>query len=557
MSSRKKGKKTKGQTLALTEFLAPGGVPTVPIKTTNWADDVDDAHESGYMSRNSKEPVVLPTAPRAARGPGVDEENIPTNPPYVAYISNLPYDVVEEDLTEFFQDLEVSNMRLPKDSTKLRGYGYVEFADRQSLIEALSLTSSMIKTRRVRIEVSNSSNDDRRGGRMNMGRDNRRDGYDDPERTSGDWRKPRDEPAGGGSDERFRGRGYEPRERREEREVDNKPGAWREGDRSVPSFGERRGYNDERSGGSAFGERRGYNEDRGQSTFGEKRGFREDNRRGFREEGGNRRGFRDEDRGDSRRGRDDDREKDRDWSREQGSGGGTWRSEQSFRPEVVTPPSEPRTRPKLNLQPRTKPIEPVAVADEPKEVTKEKESEPRPAPAAVPAANIFGAAKPVDTAAREREIEERLARESEKVKTTEEPQGENKATWAKRNGEARFEREKEKPRTAWRGDQGGENRGRQIERRQDSRGSQSGRNENRGDARADSRGPPSSRSGGSYRNEGKREPEPRRPAEKDRRSKDREDAPMPKAVDEEAPNFVFSNKYSMLPEDVDTDNMDD
>lgn len=38
----KKNKKTKGQTLALTEFL--GGVPTVPIKSTNWADDVEDEH---------------------------------------------------------------------------------------------------------------------------------------------------------------------------------------------------------------------------------------------------------------------------------------------------------------------------------------------------------------------------------------------------------------------------------------------------------------------------------------------------------------------------------
>lgn len=39
--------------------------------------------------------------------------------------------------------------------------------------------------------------------------------------------------------------------------------------------------------------------------------------------------------------------------------------------------------------------------------------EKRPAPTPVPAANIFGAARPVDTAAREREIEERLAKSAE------------------------------------------------------------------------------------------------------------------------------------------------
>lgn len=61
----------------------------------------------GYSSRSSKDPVILPTAPRAARGPGIDEENIPTSPPYVAYISNLPYDVDEADLADFFADMKV------------------------------------------------------------------------------------------------------------------------------------------------------------------------------------------------------------------------------------------------------------------------------------------------------------------------------------------------------------------------------------------------------------------------------------------------------------------
>ena len=119
--------------------------------------------------RKTQEAIVLPSAPRAARGPGIDEENIPLHPPFVAYVSNLPYDVLEEDLVEFFADMQVScsklqffcqlwaminksaiffnsqvaNMRLPKDSTKLRGYGYVDFEDRQSLIDALSMANSV------------------------------------------------------------------------------------------------------------------------------------------------------------------------------------------------------------------------------------------------------------------------------------------------------------------------------------------------------------------------------------------------------------------------------
>lgn len=60
-------------------------------------------------------------------------------------------------------------------------------------------------------------------------------------------------------------------------------------------------------------------------------------------------------------------------------------------------PAEPRERPKLVLAPRTKPIENVPV----------KES--------VPSSAIFGNAKPVDTTQREKEIEEKLAKEHTEV----------------------------------------------------------------------------------------------------------------------------------------------
>ena len=81
--------------------------------------------------------------------------------------------------------------------------------------------------------------------------------------------------------------------------------------------------------------------------------------------------------------------------------------------------SEPRTRKKLQLQPRTKPVEQIVVKEE---VAEEVASEPAaPAPTPVPAVNIFGAAKPVDTAAREREIEERLNKTYAESKAKEEP----------------------------------------------------------------------------------------------------------------------------------------
>ena len=64
--------------------------------------------------------------------------------------------------------------------------------------------------------------------------------------------------------------------------------------------------------------------------------------------------------------------------------------------------AEPKTRPRLNLQRRTLPVEETAAPTKPA-VTATKN--------APSSSSIFGGAKPVDTAARERQIEERLARE--------------------------------------------------------------------------------------------------------------------------------------------------
>ena len=70
----------------------------------------------------------------------------------------------------------------------------------------------------MRIEVSNSNSDDRRSGRMGMGRDyGRRENSDDADRNT-DWRAgPRDEPSSDGDRFRSHGSGFD-RDRREDRE---------------------------------------------------------------------------------------------------------------------------------------------------------------------------------------------------------------------------------------------------------------------------------------------------------------------------------------------------
>ncbi|EZA53098.1 hypothetical protein DMN91_003056 [Ooceraea biroi] len=534
MSSGKKGKKKKGTTVNLMSFLATQNpAQNKPLKSSSWADDVEDDHE-GYSSRSSKDPVILPTAPRAARGPGIDEENIPTNPPYVAYISNLPYDIDESNLTNHFEGLKISNMRLPKDADKIRGYGYVEFEDRQSLIDALSMSNTTIKTRRIRIEVSNSSNDDRRGGRM--GRDSRRDNYDDPERTSGDWRSgPREDLLDGDSyRNRYDRDRFDNRDRRDDRERydDNKPGGWRERD-----------SND------------------GGSTFRERGGFRDDSR----ERDWNRYGD---------RGRSKDRDGDRgsSFGPRRNYGDSDWDRDRR-QTDKDAKPAEPRQRPKLQLQPRTKPVEPVVVAEEEEESAAKEiaSTEPKsekiekspgsesnqraPALAPVPAANIFGAAKPVDTTAREREIEERLAKSYAESRSREEPDNRERkdGTWGRRNGEGRDDKEKERGRTTWRSE---EDRSARLERSAPRSQPASMRSEEHNGSKASSAsraGPPVPKG---YQK--LNEKDTRAGQERDRKDKEKDEiSRMPKAKDEQAPNFVASNKYSMLPDDADADNIDE
>lgn len=375
-SSGKKGKKTsKKNKLSLGEFLTDGNAAAVsqvqvavPVKLRNWADECDD-DEDERPTRTQM--IALPTAPRATRL--LNDDTVPHNPPFQAYISNLPYDLSDENLYDFFHEQEIVSLRLPRDDGdcgRLRGFGYVEFAKRQDLIDALSIPEPIIHGRRIRIDLSSES-DNKRQQRNRY--DNNYGG--DSDRPMGNWRDaPRinaDRDQGqrrpyNNNYNRDRGdRGDRDQDRERYPSDSGAGGNWRLGDRPVQAAPQ-----------SPPSSRRGY--DRG--------GDRGD--RGFRRGGdlsGDRGGRRD-----------------------------------------AEPPME---RPKLILQPRTLPLpekpKPESEPDDSEErdasqerkydseasenKENEEHAEPRPKPTPVPAANIFGDAKPVDTAARLKEFEDRLA----------------------------------------------------------------------------------------------------------------------------------------------------
>ena len=165
----KKNKKSskKNKNVSLQDFLgatASAGtvIAQVPVNRS-WGDECGDKEDT------IRTQIELPTAPRASRM--LNDDSIPTSPPFQAYLSNLPYDLVDEEIVEFFLefDIPVKSVRLPRDdndSGRLRGYGYVEFETREDLIEAVSLPDPTLRNRRIRVGVS-SENDNK--GRQNRG----------------------------------------------------------------------------------------------------------------------------------------------------------------------------------------------------------------------------------------------------------------------------------------------------------------------------------------------------------------------------------------------------
>uniref|UniRef100_A0A4W4F1B3 Eukaryotic translation initiation factor 4B n=1 Tax=Electrophorus electricus TaxID=8005 RepID=A0A4W4F1B3_ELEEL len=386
MAASAKKKNKKGKTLTLTDFLAEDGGSTGPpsyptVKSTSWADETDDLDGEVSTSWHTEEdsyrapPIdrsILPTAPRAAREPNIDRARLPRSPPYTAFLGNLPYDVSEESIKDFFRGLAISAVRLPREPSnpeRLKGFGYAEFDDVDSLLRALTLNEENLGNRRIRVDIADQSNDKERDGSTSSGRDRDRGrgGDGGPDKTDSDWRA---RPSAESDDGSRRDDTYGERSR-DRYESDR----YRDGPRRDDRYD---GGRDHRY------------DDRDRKDRYDDRGSRDYDRGGYDSRGGGRRAFGSGFRRDYDERRDGDRYADDRYER------------RDERREERAPPQ----RPKLNLKPRSVP----------KEVEQSGGSSPQSSTANPSrSASIFGAAKPVDTASKEREVEERLKKEQERL----------------------------------------------------------------------------------------------------------------------------------------------
>ncbi|KAJ9096722.1 hypothetical protein QFC21_004992 [Naganishia friedmannii] len=147
-------KKSKGQKIMLSDFLADSA-------TGNWADEMDDipvapiAKDPNALRRG--DPGYFESLPGRgeSRYPSREEIPMPTRPPYTAYVGNLAFDAVEEDMEMFFSGVETTSIKVIRDQEgKPKGFGYVQFGTLDGLKEALGRSGESFQGRPVRISVA-------------------------------------------------------------------------------------------------------------------------------------------------------------------------------------------------------------------------------------------------------------------------------------------------------------------------------------------------------------------------------------------------------------------
>ncbi|OXG24435.1 translation initiation factor 4B [Cryptococcus neoformans Tu259-1] len=157
--------KKKGQKMALHEFFEEAAT-----SGTSWADDDFDlptapaAREESGSGLKRGDPGYFESLPdRGSRqatfaGAPVQREELPlpTVPPFTAFIGNLSFEPdVENEVRAFFNDLDPVSVRIVKDPQgKPKGFGYAEFKTQDGLKQALDRSMSQLQGRTIRVNVA-------------------------------------------------------------------------------------------------------------------------------------------------------------------------------------------------------------------------------------------------------------------------------------------------------------------------------------------------------------------------------------------------------------------
>ncbi|XP_018329341.1 glycine-rich RNA-binding protein 8-like [Agrilus planipennis] len=117
------------------------------------------AGRSGYDDRDSRD--------YGGGGRRSGKKPFPTEPPFTAFIGNLPTGIVQGDVHKIFPLLKVKNVRLvmDKETDKFKGFCYVEFESLEDLESAVEMDGGVeVEGNVVKIDVAEGKRNDRGGG---------------------------------------------------------------------------------------------------------------------------------------------------------------------------------------------------------------------------------------------------------------------------------------------------------------------------------------------------------------------------------------------------------
>ncbi|KAI4284464.1 MAG: hypothetical protein L6R35_004908 [Caloplaca aegaea] len=98
----------------------------------------------------------------AERGYSVREQlPLPSKPPFTVHLGNMSFDSTEGDVHDFFGGCEVTSVRIVEDKLdrKPKGFAYAEFATLEGLKRALDLSGTQFQGRNIRISVADPPKD--------------------------------------------------------------------------------------------------------------------------------------------------------------------------------------------------------------------------------------------------------------------------------------------------------------------------------------------------------------------------------------------------------------
>eukprot|EP00466_Bigelowiella_natans_P012768 jgi/Bigna1/68660/fgenesh1_pg.6_\ len=155
------------------------------------------SRKNSYRSRNG--------SGNGGGGRSNETAELPTGPPYKAFVGNLPHSINHENVVEdIFARCNIVNIRLVenRNTGKFKGFGYVEFETLDDLKEALGCNGMNYRGRIIRVDVAQDKaprDENRRGYRGDRGNSRRDSG------GGGGRRGRRGGRGGGGTHFRYKG----------------------------------------------------------------------------------------------------------------------------------------------------------------------------------------------------------------------------------------------------------------------------------------------------------------------------------------------------------------